>query len=398
MISLRDKLTLDASKRTKDARGFLHAPATFARTGIQLYTAAELDAPSDRFKASDVVRVWRPAEEVFAADVLAAFRGLPVTDEHPDEDVTPTNFARLAKGFVPGAATQDGETAVGEIVVSDHDTIRKVENDKAELSVGYGCDIEWVSGSGPAGAYDGIMRAIRPNHLAIVSAGRCGPTCRIADHAPGCECGGAGCECKGTQDMGDTPKLSRIIVDGLGSFEVNDEARTVIDRLTADLKAANEKASAADGAAAAKDAAHAEAIAAKDAEIETLKAAQATDADLDKRVADRAKLIEDAKRLGGADFVTDGKDSATIRKEAVTKKLGDAAVAGRDDAYFGAAFDALVAAQPAADGSGQATTTAQDGKTDPVRDALNPANAADAAAKDSYESRMADKWKPKKVA
>jgi len=114
---------------------------------------------------------------------------------------------------------------------------------------------------------------------------------------------------------------------------------------------------------------HAKAIAAKDAEIakaqaalDDAKAKILTDADLDKRVADRADLISTAKAIV-ADVVTVGLSDAAIRKAVVVAKLGDA-MADKSDAYIDARFDIL------AEDAAAAT------KADPLRDALKDGTPA----------------------
>lgn len=122
---------------------------------------------------------------------------------------------------------------------------------------------------------------------------------------------------------------------------------------TASAKALTDAQTAATDAKAEHD----KAMAAKDAEIEALQAKVLDDAALDKRVATRAKLVADAKAIA-PDVKTAGLSDADIRKAVVTDKLGEAAVAGRSDAYLDARFDILVE-----------TADADAGKPDAFRDA-----------------------------
>ncbi|MDD0873422.1 DUF2213 domain-containing protein, partial [Xylella fastidiosa] len=82
MITLDVQLT----QRRKTPEGYLIVPARFARTGIQHYAAHELGLSGA--DPQRVIRVYRPPEEVFAAEAIASFDGRPITDEHPDEEVT----------------------------------------------------------------------------------------------------------------------------------------------------------------------------------------------------------------------------------------------------------------------------------------------------------------------
>ena len=133
--------------------------------------------------------------------------------------------------------------------------------------------------------------------------------------------------------------LRKLLVDGI-SIDVTEQGAQAIEKLNTKL---------ADAATATKTLtdAHATAIALKDgelakkdAEIDDLKAKLLSDADIDKRVTARADLISKAKAIADADYT--GKTDADIRKAVVVAKLGDAAVAGKADAYIDARFEILV--------------------------------------------------------
>ena len=67
---LKDRLHI-ATKRTYTDEGFLSVPANISRVGIQNYTAAEMGL-TDR-DPTDIVRVYRPADEVFTDASLSSF-------------------------------------------------------------------------------------------------------------------------------------------------------------------------------------------------------------------------------------------------------------------------------------------------------------------------------------
>lgn len=188
--------------------------------------------------------------------------------------------------------------------------------------------------------------------------------------------------------------LTKKMIDGVGLVEGTDEAFAVIDSLTkarTDLQAKLEEAS---GAAAAKDTAHAAALAAKDEELAAANAKVADGAALDALVNARAKLVGDAKRIGGDDLTTDGLTDLEIQKAAVTANMGDEEkVKGWTDSQFTGAF-AYLAAQDALPGAGDR----EDREAAPsgLRDALRPEpkRPVDDAKGSSYEDRMANRWKP----
>lgn len=187
--------------------------------------------------------------------------------------------------------------------------------------------------------------------------------------------------------------LTKKVIDGLGLVESTDEGFAVIDSLAAQVKALKDAAATREGADAAKDAAHAAALTAKDTEIADLKAKVADTATLDARANARAKLISDAKKIGGETLATDGLTDEAIKKAAVTAHMGADKVAGKEDSFFVGAFDYLAATGAAAadTGSGQQPV----GQT--LGDALRPVTPlGDARKTSSYEDRMANRWNANK--
>lgn len=176
--------------------------------------------------------------------------------------------------------------------------------------------------------------------------------------------------------------LRKVLVDGL-PVETTVDGETAINLLKTKVADA-EKA----GATLVSD--HAKAIAVKDAEIakkdaeiDSLKGKALSDADLDARVAARADLLAKATKVADQDYT--GKSDAEVRKLAVAKKFGDAAIADKSDAYIEARFDIAVS-----DSEG----------SDPVRDAfkdskLTTVNLAD-NGQTAYEDKLKNAWKENK--
>lgn len=312
-----DRLTIADKRTTSD--GYLVTEARFARTGIYEYAGRDVGKPE-----MDTVRVYRPEDEVFNVDAMASFAHRPITNDHPDDNVTAATWKDEAVGFTEGKVARDGDFIVIPMMVADAKTIADVESGKVELSAGYTCELEFIDGTTDGGDnYDAIMRNIRGNHIAIVDRGRAGSECRIGDRF----------------EKEPTMTLKKIIVDGL-EVETTDAGEKAIrklegviadrDRALADKDTAHEKD------IAAKDGE----IATKDAEIEKLKGEVLDAAALDAKVADRATLVATAKSLV-ADFDCSGKTDAEIRRGIVQAKCGDAAVKDKSDAYVDARFDAL---------------------------------------------------------
>lgn len=326
-MQLRDNLTLDTKTARICADGSLVAEVRAARVGIQDYLASEMgDSLPQGFTASRV-RVYRPESEVFKADSMATFAAAPFTIDHPAEPVTADNWRELGKGEVNGDVVRDGGFVRVPVIVRDASAVEKVRTTHKQLSMGYACTLDWTPGTTADGeAYDAVQRNIRINHIAAVPAARGGPELKISDErAP---------------IIKEKPAMATIIVDGL-PVSLADEAavRAVIEKKDAALVAA-------DKALADANDAHDKALAAKDAEIDGLKAQVIDQAAIDALADAKADIVAKGKALLG-DKMPDakGKSVADLRKAIVVAKLGDA-MADKSDAYIEARFDALSDAAP----------------------------------------------------
>lgn len=327
---LHDSVTVSGVRRTED--GYLVAEARVARTGIQDYLGTEIDPDNEHgLRDKPIVRVYRPESAVFHADAMHSYAYRPMTNGHPGGDgVNSQNWKDVAIGQTGGEVVRDGQFVKVPLVLMDAKAIEDYESGKRELSMGYGAEVVFQDGVSPEGEqYDCFLGPMKMNHLSLEHRARGGEHLRIGDHKPHTP--------KGGHDMADS--LRKLLVDGI-SIDVTEQGAQAIEKLNTKL---------ADAATATKTLtdAHATAIALKDAElakkdaeIDALKGKQLSDADIDKRVTARADLISKAKAIADADYT--GKTDADIRKAVVVAKVGDAAVAGKADAYIDARFEILV--------------------------------------------------------
>jgi hypothetical protein len=347
--------------------GYLEAFARTARTGIQQYLGSEVGRPD-----LGVVNVYRAEDEVFSKRSLQTFSKIPVTNDHPGQPVTADNWKQVAVGTTGDDVLRDGEYLKIGLKITDAKAVQAVNDGKRELSVGYSCELVWEDGIAPDGTpYQAKQTLITADHVAIVQRGRAGTKARLGD-------AWGAAPINDHQPQKEPPMtLKTVTVDGI-PVEVTDQGAIVIATLQQRLADAGSKLTATETAHATVLATKDSDLAKKDAEIDSLKGKQLTDAQIDARVKERADLIGVAKSIADADYT--GKSADEIRKHAVVAKLGDAAVAGKADAYIAARFDIL----------------AEDAAKDPVRQHLlnqdtrtNPADNGQAA----YEQRMADAWK-----
>ena len=167
------------SKRiAKTPEGFLICQdVPISRTGYQDYLASEImENPRNGDK---IIHVYRPAEEVFNFKSIASFEGKPVTNEHPDEDVTPDNYQQYACGHVQNVHPGEGpdkNKVLADLYITDPGLINSILNGKREISCGYYAE-EKRDSTGKL-----CQTKIRGNHVAVVNSGRAGSTVCIRDH------------------------------------------------------------------------------------------------------------------------------------------------------------------------------------------------------------------------
>ncbi|HEV2570299.1 MAG TPA: DUF2213 domain-containing protein [Beijerinckiaceae bacterium] len=310
-MHLTDRVPLDDVRETAD--GYLVGDARIARAGIQVYAGHEVGRP-----ALERVRVWRPEDEVFSAAAMASFAHRPVTDDHPVEPVSASNWKRHAVGMTGDQVARDGGFIRVPMILMDQGAIAAVRGGKRELSCGYSCDLRFEAGATPQGeVYDAIQSNIRGNHLAIVAAGRAGAICRFGDRDARQE---------------DQMKLQKVVLDGI-VFDLPEVAAVAVTALQEELMEAR-------SALGLQRRAHDKVLAARDAELEKLRNVEFDPLRMDELVAERAELIHRAKSIV-TDLDVRGLDAPGIRRAVVAHVLGDGALVDRSDDYIEARFDLI---------------------------------------------------------
>lgn len=164
-------------KRSVTPEGFLICrDVPIGRTGTQLYSALEVPVETKNGE----VRVIRDADQVFRAETIASFEGKPVTLTHPDEFVSPDNWASYAVGTLQNVRQGQNpfdDLLIADLVVTRRDAIDAVNEGLREVSCGYDAEYEALE--------PGKARQINivGNHVALVERGRAGSRCAIQDEA-----------------------------------------------------------------------------------------------------------------------------------------------------------------------------------------------------------------------
>lgn len=333
MIVFRDRAEIKGGTAEITPEGYLVADALVARANnIQEYRAGELGL-TDR-AATDVVRVFRPEAEVFAADSLKTAGHLPITLDHPSVMVDAGNWKEYARGEGGDQVLRDGEFMRIPLRVTDAGGVTAVRTTHKEFSLGYSGNLKIEAGVFDGQPYDAVITDIRYNHLAACRTARGGPELRIVDSRP-----------EPRQPEG-TPMPHIVMVDSLPVDVSNPEtAATVVKAAIAARDTANGALEASQTALATAN----ETIAARDAEIVSLKDAaeksKLTPQQLRDAAGDYARVVATAKALGAT--VTDSMDAQQVRDAVVAHKMPGKTYA--TDAERNAAFDVLAGTVKPAD-------------------------------------------------
>lgn len=158
------EMQVSENKAVND-KGFLvltNVPA--ARSGIMEYYGFQMGFSDSR--RLNKYKVHKTEENIFTDRTLKSFESAAFTDEHPQVDVTASNFNSLSKGYVTNARIED-DTILVDIIVTDKETIGKILNkEKNEVSVGADYHIVELSNG------DFEAKNMRVNHVSLVSKGR----------------------------------------------------------------------------------------------------------------------------------------------------------------------------------------------------------------------------------
>lgn len=174
-VFLFDNLPFSKKIRVDDF-GFLHIDnVTIARTGVQYYLESELFKDGRDIK----VGVARLKSDVLDRNSIKTFKNIPLTDDHPQEFVTSKNFSKYQKGSIANVISDNKKFLKTDLTVNDEKLIKKIQDGKVELSVGYSAFLKEESGEIDGEKYSYTQTGIVANHLAIVKYGRCGAKCSL---------------------------------------------------------------------------------------------------------------------------------------------------------------------------------------------------------------------------
>ena len=172
-----------ASVRTYDRDGRLHVATTnISKAAINEYIGREIpDWQALGLNADKRYKLLRDPEELEKA--AATFNNIPLLSRH-----VPVSADDHQPGLVIGSLGTDAAFAApylqNSLIIWARDAIEAVESeDQKELSSAYRYRADMTPGTFEGEAYDGVMRDLVGNHVALVREGRAGSDVVVGDQA-----------------------------------------------------------------------------------------------------------------------------------------------------------------------------------------------------------------------
>lgn len=181
-----ERLAFDrASVRSFDGNGRLQVKVSnISKANVCPYFGREIPgAEKLGLDPEKIYRLWRHPDELKKA--VATFNNIPLLSIHtPDFPGDPPHESRV--GVTHSNAAFDGTYLTNGLSVWDNSAIAGIETEEQEeLSSSYQYVADMTPGTTPTGeVYDGIMREIIGNHVALVETGRAGSDVLVADSLP----------------------------------------------------------------------------------------------------------------------------------------------------------------------------------------------------------------------
>ena len=173
-----------ASVRTIDGDGRLHvAVSNISKASVNPYLGREIpDGARLGLDPNRVYQLFRDPAELRAA--ARTFNNIPLLRRHVPvsaDDHRPTDVV----GSTGTDARFDGTYLTNSLVVWEARAIAGIERgEQRELSSAYRYDVDMSPGVYRGQRYDGVMRNIRGNHVALVETGRAGADVVVGDALP----------------------------------------------------------------------------------------------------------------------------------------------------------------------------------------------------------------------
>ena len=287
------------------------------KSGFQDYMGYEVD--SKRFGYDTIVKVWRPEEEVNDIASISTLEHIYLCNEHPYEDIDVENASDYVVGEGSTDAVYRAPYVFQTLFIKHADGIAALVANKRQVSCGYLCDLEIITGSAPdengvTQTYQAIQRNIRYNHIALVEFGRMESPISIGDKSSvrkWCLIDRASKSPDKEEDQSESESKRKR--NSNKKDNTMDTVKMKIGNKTCDVAEKHEQhiADYLDSMITEKESAvqevqsklddavelHKKSLEDKDAEIKELKDSAMSEADLDKAIADKIAFDADCKAV-----------------------------------------------------------------------------------------------------
>lgn len=179
-----DAMAFDrASVRSTDQDGRLHVELTpISKACVNEYIGSEIPGCEELgLDPKRIYKLLRDPEEL--ARAAPTFNNIPLLNDHVPVTVDSPQHD-LVCGATGSNTEFDEPYLKTSLVVWTADAIAGIDSgEQQEISCAYHYVPDMTPGTYKGARYDGVMREIRGNHVALVSKGRAGPDVMVADGA-----------------------------------------------------------------------------------------------------------------------------------------------------------------------------------------------------------------------
>lgn len=178
-----DSLAFDAGARTYDLDGRMHVRVShISKACVSPYRGSEIpNSAALGLEPDRVYQLLRDPEEL--AKSVPTWNGVQLLIKHTPVSADDPQHDKVAGSLGTDAAWHDPYLD-NSITIWDGEAITGVETgEQRQLSGGYHYRADMTPGMYQGTAFDGVMRDIRGNHVALVKAGRAGADVMVMDSA-----------------------------------------------------------------------------------------------------------------------------------------------------------------------------------------------------------------------
>jgi len=222
-------LSQSSENRRYDADGRLHVMrSNISAAMVCPYFGREI--PNNQALGLDPDKIYQLYRDPVELERAAAtFERLPILSEHVQALDTTDRHDELRIGTVGSRVIFEPPFLVADLCFDRADAIAAIETKTVrELSCGYRYTVDMTAGEIDGQKYDGVMRDIIGNHLALVEFGRAGRDVVVGDEQPKIE-----------EKPMKNSKLGRALIVSLGALSSAFAADTVLQRRIASAEPKN---------------------------------------------------------------------------------------------------------------------------------------------------------------